>query len=87
MKTIAIHAKDQLAPYLPTLVPRLFRYKYDPIPRIQLAMSSIWDAIVTDTKGTVCTVAHNMYTIMSICTYNCDIPFPISCRLNVTIRR
>lgn len=54
MKTIATHAKNQLTPYLPVLVPRLFRYKYDPIPRIQLAMSSIWDAIVTDTKGTVC---------------------------------
>ena len=53
MTTIASHAKDQLTPHLSSLVPRLFRYKYDPIPRIQLSMSSIWEAIVTDTKSTV----------------------------------
>ena len=53
MTTIASHAKEQLSPYLPALVPRLFRYKYDPIPRIQLSMSSIWEAVVSDSKGTV----------------------------------
>lgn len=51
--TIASQAQEQLAPYLPTLVPRLYRYKYDPIPRIQLAMSSIWSSLVPDSKKAV----------------------------------
>lgn len=51
--TIASQAQEQLAPYLPTLVPRLYRYKYDPIPRIQLAMSSIWSALVPNSKKAV----------------------------------
>ena len=51
--TIASQAQEQLAPYLPTLVPRLYRYKYDPVPRIQLAMSSIWSALVPDSKKAV----------------------------------
>ena len=51
--TIASQAQEQLAPYLPTLVPRLYRYKYDPIPRIQLAMSSIWSSLVPNSKKAV----------------------------------
>jgi len=51
--TIASQAQEQLAPYLPTLVPRLYRYKYDPSPRIQLAMSSIWSALVPESKKAV----------------------------------
>ena len=39
--------------YLPTLVPRLYRYKYDPNPRIQLAMSNIWSAVVPESKRAV----------------------------------
>ena len=50
---IASQAQEQLAPYLPTLVPRLYRYKYDPSPRIQLAMSNIWGAVVPQSKKTV----------------------------------
>ena len=51
--TIASLAKDQLAPYLPSIVPRLYRYKYDPSPGIQLAMSNIWSAIVPESKRAV----------------------------------
>ena len=53
VSSIAAQAKEQFAPYLPSLVPRLYRYKYDPIPRIQLAMSSIWNAVVPHSKKTV----------------------------------
>ena len=35
------------------LVPRLYRYKYDPNPRVQLAMSSIWAAVVPESKKAV----------------------------------
>ncbi|XP_021353886.1 proteasome-associated protein ECM29 homolog [Mizuhopecten yessoensis] len=51
--TIAAQAGEQLAPYLHKLVPRLYRYQFDPNPKIQLAMSSIWQAVVQDNKNTV----------------------------------
>ncbi|XP_041951493.1 proteasome adapter and scaffold protein ECM29 [Alosa sapidissima] len=49
---IAAKAGEQLAPYLPQLVPRLYRYQFDPNLGIRQAMTSIWDALVTD-KNTV----------------------------------
>ena len=51
--SIASIAREQLTPHLPSLVPRLYRYKYDPNPKIQLAMSSIWSAVVSDSKTAV----------------------------------
>lgn len=53
--TIAAQAGEQLAPYLPQIVPRLYRYQFDPNPKIQQAMSSIWNALVQDNKNTVST--------------------------------
>ena len=51
--SIAAHAGDQLAPYLPKLVPRLYRYQYDPSGPVRQAMSSIWSALVKDNKNVV----------------------------------
>ena len=51
--TIAATAREELSPHLPLLVPRLYRYKYDPNPRIQLAMTSIWSAVVPESKKAV----------------------------------
>uniref|UniRef100_A0A3Q3WNZ9 Uncharacterized protein n=1 Tax=Mola mola TaxID=94237 RepID=A0A3Q3WNZ9_MOLML len=45
---IAAKAGEQLAPFLPQLVPRLYRYQFDPNLSIRQAMTSIWDAVVTD---------------------------------------
>ncbi|XP_057700353.1 proteasome adapter and scaffold protein ECM29 isoform X2 [Corythoichthys intestinalis] len=45
---IATKAGEQLAPFLPQLVPRLYRYQFDPNLGIRQAMTSIWDALVTD---------------------------------------
>uniref|UniRef100_A0A8P4G7D9 Proteasome-associated protein ECM29 homolog n=1 Tax=Dicentrarchus labrax TaxID=13489 RepID=A0A8P4G7D9_DICLA len=45
---IAAKAGEQLAPFLPQLVPRLYRYQFDPNLNIRQAMTSIWDALVTD---------------------------------------
>uniref|UniRef100_A0A3B5M217 Uncharacterized protein n=1 Tax=Xiphophorus couchianus TaxID=32473 RepID=A0A3B5M217_9TELE len=45
---IATKAGEQLAPFLPQLVPRLYRYQFDPNLSIRQAMTSIWDALVTD---------------------------------------
>lgn len=53
LKSISKGAKDQLKPFLEKIVPRLYRYKYDPTPKIQNSMISIWDSIVSDSKETV----------------------------------
>ena len=50
---IAATAREELAPHLQVIVPRLYRYKYDPSPRVQLAMTSIWAAVVPDSKKAV----------------------------------
>ena len=51
--TIAKLAGEQLSPYLDKILPKLYRYQFDPSPRIQLAMSSIWNSLVTDNQKTV----------------------------------
>eukprot|EP00124_Ichthyophonus_hoferi_P004629 Ihof_evm1s534 gene=Ihof_evmTU1s534 len=51
--SIANLAEDQLIPYLPGLVPRLFRYKRDPNPKTRQAMSEIWKALHLDSGNTV----------------------------------
>ncbi|XP_050843101.1 proteasome adapter and scaffold protein ECM29 isoform X4 [Serinus canaria] len=45
---IAAKAGEQLAPFLPQLLPRLYRYQFDPNLGIRQAMTSIWNALVTD---------------------------------------
>ncbi|ERE83530.1 putative proteasome-associated protein ECM29 like protein [Cricetulus griseus] len=45
---IATRAGEQLAPFLPQLIPRLYRYQFDPNLGIRQAMTSIWNALVTD---------------------------------------
>ena len=44
--TIVQMASAQLEPYLSSLVPKLYRYQFDPNPRIQQSMSSIWSSLV-----------------------------------------
>ncbi|VVC92327.1 unnamed protein product [Leptidea sinapis] len=51
--TIAVQAGAQLSEHLPKIVPRLYRYRFDPTPRIQTSMASIWHAIVPNTQATV----------------------------------
>uniref|UniRef100_A0A182P7H4 TOG domain-containing protein n=1 Tax=Anopheles epiroticus TaxID=199890 RepID=A0A182P7H4_9DIPT len=53
LQSISKSAKLKMEPYLGKIVPRLFRYKYDPTPKIQNSMISIWDSVVTDSKSTV----------------------------------
>ncbi|XP_066460523.1 proteasome adapter and scaffold protein ECM29 isoform X2 [Eleutherodactylus coqui] len=45
---IATKAGEQLAPFMSQLVPRLYRYQFDPNTGIRQAMTSIWNALVTD---------------------------------------
>ena len=43
-------ASDQLRPYLPTIVPKLFRYQFDPSAKIQQSMCSILDQLIKKDK-------------------------------------
>ncbi|CAH0727922.1 unnamed protein product, partial [Brenthis ino] len=52
-QSIALQAGAQLGAHLPRIVPRLYRYRFDPTPRIQNSMASIWHAIVPNTQQTV----------------------------------
>nr|XP_013805403.1 PREDICTED: proteasome-associated protein ECM29 homolog [Apteryx mantelli mantelli] len=45
---IATKVGEQLAPFLPQLLPRLYCYRFDPNLGIRQAMTSIWNALVTD---------------------------------------
>jgi hypothetical protein len=51
--TIALSAGAQLSQHLPTIIPRLYRYQFDPTPKIQNSMTSIWHALVPETQKTV----------------------------------
>lgn len=53
LKSISKEAKIEMQPYLGKIVPRLYRYKYDPTPKIQNSMISIWDSVVSDSKEIV----------------------------------
>uniref|UniRef100_A0A336L3V3 CSON003432 protein n=1 Tax=Culicoides sonorensis TaxID=179676 RepID=A0A336L3V3_CULSO len=53
IKSISKLAKVNMQAYLGKIVPRLFRYKYDPTPKIQNSMISIWDSVVVDSKVTI----------------------------------
>ena len=48
--SIAARASEQIQPLLPKIVPKLYRYQFDPTPKVQESMSSIWDAIVPETN-------------------------------------
>ncbi|CAD6237411.1 GSCOCG00002299001-RA-CDS [Cotesia congregata] len=47
---IASVAKDELNKYLPSIIPKLYRYQFDPTPKIQQSMSNIWHDIVPSTS-------------------------------------
>ena len=50
---IAGRAREQLKPHLREVVPKLFRYRFDPTPRVHEAMDTIWKAIVDDPRKAV----------------------------------
>lgn len=50
---IAGIAKDELTKYLPSIIPRLYRYQFDPTPKIQQSMTSIWRAVVPSTSKAI----------------------------------
>ncbi|KAG0238428.1 hypothetical protein BGX31_003302 [Mortierella sp. GBA43] len=51
--TIVTQAEAELKPHLATLIPRLYRFQYDPNPKVNDAMTSIWRALVKEPKKAV----------------------------------
>ena len=51
--TIAAQAGEQLEPHLPKIIPKLYRYQFDPTPKIQQSMSAIWNSLVSEPTKTV----------------------------------
>lgn len=50
---IAAQAKEQLSTFLPAIVPKLYRYQFDPNRSVQDSMSSIWKLLVPDSSKAV----------------------------------
>jgi len=50
---IAKLAGEQLAPYVAAMVPKLYRYQYDPNLRVRDAMAAIWRALVPEPREAI----------------------------------
>ncbi|XP_023238061.1 proteasome-associated protein ECM29 homolog [Centruroides sculpturatus] len=50
---IAQQAKSQLKEYLPIIVPKLYRYQFDPNSSVRLSFVSIWHAVVPDEQKVI----------------------------------
>ncbi|XP_078050250.1 proteasome adapter and scaffold protein ECM29 isoform X2 [Augochlora pura] len=50
---IAKMSSDELSKYLPSIIPRLYRYKFHPSHKIQLSMCNIWDVIAPSSSKAI----------------------------------
>nr|CAH7763652.1 unnamed protein product [Callosobruchus chinensis] len=46
--SIAERCGEDLKAYLPDIIPKLYRYQYDPTPNIQASMQNIWRVLVSE---------------------------------------
>ncbi|KAJ3323524.1 hypothetical protein HDV06_001801 [Boothiomyces sp. JEL0866] len=51
--SIAMQAEKDLEPILPALVPRLYRYSFDPHPKTAQGMKNIWTSLVKEPAKTI----------------------------------
>jgi len=52
-QSISHLSKEALRPFFKTLIPKLYRFQYDPNPKVAESMKSIWQALVSEPKKTV----------------------------------
>lgn len=52
-QSLMAHAEKELEPYLAKLIPKLYRYQFDPNPKINDTMKQIWKALVKDPKKSI----------------------------------
>ncbi|XP_065580969.1 proteasome adapter and scaffold protein ECM29-like isoform X2 [Artemia franciscana] len=55
----------ELEKIYPVLIPKLYRYRFDPTPRVQNAMSAIWSSVVNDDTKTVDTYQKQIFEDIS----------------------
>lgn len=52
--SIAEKCGEDLKEHLSEIIPKLYRYQYDPNPNIQLSMQNIWRVLVQEPQKIVC---------------------------------
>jgi proteasome component ECM29 len=52
-KSVAARSKAHLKPHLPKLIPKLYRYQFDPNPKISENMKNIWESVVDNPTTTI----------------------------------
>lgn len=56
--SIAEKCGERLKPHLHKIIPKLYRYQFDPNPNIQMSMQNIWRDLVSDSQKTVILLSH-----------------------------
>lgn len=51
--SIAEKCSEHLQAHLPKIIPKLYRYQYDPTPSIQASMQNIWHSLVSEPQKMV----------------------------------
>ncbi|XP_018321144.1 proteasome adapter and scaffold protein ECM29 [Agrilus planipennis] len=51
--SLAEKCGEHLKPHLPKIIPKLYRYQFDPNPNIQASMQNIWHVLVPETQKTL----------------------------------
>ncbi|XP_050294248.1 proteasome-associated protein ECM29 homolog [Anthonomus grandis grandis] len=58
--TIAQKCSEDLKKLMPEIVPKLYRYQFDPSPSVHASMSNIWRVLVTDPQNALGTYYHEI---------------------------
>lgn len=64
--SIAARCGEDLKEHLHEIIPKLFRYQYDPTPNIQLSMQNIWKVLVSEPQKTVSVNNHLIIPLKKI---------------------
>ncbi|VDK85675.1 unnamed protein product [Litomosoides sigmodontis] len=59
-------AKNAIEPYLAQLVPKLYRYRYDPDLKVQGVMRSIWQAVTVSKKNVIEEYANTIFSELKL---------------------
>jgi hypothetical protein len=60
--SIAAKAQEELKPHLPALIPKLYRYQFDPSPGVRTSMENIFKTIVPEASKVtdMCVAPHSL---------------------------
>lgn len=63
--SIAEKCSEHLQAHLPKIIPKLYRYQYDPTPSIQASMQNIWHSLVSEPQKMV-SLLHFIYLFIAM---------------------